>query len=69
MTVDYATGEGEATPGDDYVETSGTLTFAATKARAAREGRSPRTGEAIAIAASKAPAFKAGKTLRDAVRQ
>ena len=28
VTVDYATGEGEATPGDDYVETSGTLTFA-----------------------------------------
>ena len=29
VTVDYATGEGEATPGDDYVETTGTLTFAA----------------------------------------
>ena len=28
VTVDYATGEGEATPGDDYVETNGTLTFA-----------------------------------------
>ena len=28
VTVDYATGEGEATPDDDYVETSGTLTFA-----------------------------------------
>ena len=30
--------------------------------------RNPRTGENIAIAASKSPAFKVGKTLRDAVR-
>ena len=36
--------------------------------RPARTGRNPRTGESIEIAASKAPAFKAGKTLRDAVR-
>jgi DNA-binding protein HU-beta len=35
--------------------------------RAARTGRNPRTGEEIAIAASKAPAFKAGKALKDAV--
>lgn len=35
--------------------------------RAAHTGRNPRTGEAIEIAASKAPAFKAGKALRDAV--
>ena len=35
--------------------------------RGARTGRNPRTGEAIAIAASRAPAFKAGKALRDAV--
>ena len=38
-----------------------------TKSRAARQGRNPRTGESIAIAPSKAPSFKAGKTLRDAV--
>ena len=38
-----------------------------TRARPAREGRNPRTGEPIAIAASTAPSFKAGKTLRDAV--
>lgn len=36
--------------------------------RAARNGRNPQTGEAITIAASKAPAFKASKTLKDAVK-
>jgi DNA-binding protein HU-beta len=35
--------------------------------RAARTGRNPRTGEEITIAASKSPAFKAGKALKDAV--
>lgn len=35
--------------------------------RAARTGRDPRTKETIEIAASKAPAFKAGKALKDAV--
>ncbi|MBT5065531.1 MAG: HU family DNA-binding protein [Proteobacteria bacterium] len=35
--------------------------------RAARSGRNPQTGEAIKIKASKAPAFKAGKALKDAV--
>ena len=39
-----------------------------TKTRGARQGRNPHTGESIAIAASKAPSFKAGKFLRDAVR-
>jgi len=34
----------------------------------AREGRNPATGETITIAASKAPAFKAGKALKDAVK-
>jgi DNA-binding protein HU-beta len=37
------------------------------KSRAARMGRNPRTGEAIQIAASKVPGFKAGKALKDAV--
>jgi DNA-binding protein HU-beta len=37
------------------------------KARAARSGRNPRTGETIHIAASKVPGFKAGKALKDAV--
>ena len=35
--------------------------------RAAREGKNPATGEKIQIAASKVPAFKAGKALKDAV--
>jgi len=35
--------------------------------RDARTGRNPRTGEAIQIAASKVPSFKAGKALKDAV--
>jgi DNA-binding protein HU-beta len=35
--------------------------------RAARQGRNPRTGATIQIAASKAPKFKAGKGLKDAV--
>ena len=37
------------------------------KARAARMGRNPRTGEAIQIKASNVPGFKAGKALKDAV--
>ena len=35
--------------------------------RPAREGRNPRTGETMPIAASKAPMFKAGKALKDMV--
>lgn len=35
--------------------------------RAAREGRNPRTGENMKIAASKTPKFKAGKALKDLV--
>ena len=36
--------------------------------RAAREGRNPLTGEALHIEASKAPKFKPGKALKDAVK-
>jgi len=36
--------------------------------RAARKGRNPQTGKEIKIAASKVPAFKAGKALKDAVK-
>ena len=35
--------------------------------RAARTGRNPQTGEVMEISASKAPKFKAGKALKDAV--
>ena len=37
--------------------------------RAARTGKNPQTGEAIKIPASKAPKFKAGKALKDAVNE
>ena len=37
------------------------------KARAARMGRNPRTGEPIQIKASNVPGFKAGKALKEAV--
>ena len=39
------------------------------KERAAREGRNPRTGEIVKINASKVPAFKAGKALKDKVNK
>lgn len=35
--------------------------------RAAREGRNPQTGEAMTIATSKTPKFKAGKALKDSI--
>jgi len=37
------------------------------KARAARTGRNPQTGEALELSATKAPSFKAGKALKEAV--
>ena len=37
------------------------------RTRSARTGRNPRTGEKIKIAAAKAPAFKPGKEMKDAV--
>lgn len=37
------------------------------KARAARAGRNPQTGQTIQIAATNVPGFKAGKALKDAV--
>jgi DNA-binding protein HU-beta len=36
--------------------------------RKARKGKNLRTGETITIAASKAPSFKAGKALKDAMK-
>lgn len=50
----------------DTVALVGFGTFAVRK-RNARTGRNPRTGQAIKIKASKNPAFKAGKALKDAV--
>ena len=48
----------------DKVQLVGFGTFE-TKTRAAREGRNPKTGETIKIAASKYPAFSAGKAFKD----
>ena len=56
----------DALANDEAVTIAGFGTFS-TRARAARQGRNPQTGEPITIAASKAPAFKAGKALRAAV--
>ncbi|MBE2209988.1 MAG: HU family DNA-binding protein [Xanthomonadaceae bacterium] len=50
----------------DAVALTGFGTFEV-RSRAARTGRNPKTGEALQIAASKAPGFKAGKALKDAV--
>ena len=50
----------------DSVSLVGFGTFAVRK-RAARTGRNPRTGATIKIKASKIPAFKAGKALKDAI--
>lgn len=51
----------------DKVSITGFGTFEVTE-RAERQGRNPATGEAITIAASKSPKFKAGKALKDAVK-
>lgn len=56
----------EALVDGDKVQMIGFGTFEV-KARAARTGRNPQTGEAIKIPASKNPVFKAGKALKDAV--
>jgi DNA-binding protein HU-beta len=61
--VDTITG---ALQSGDSVSLVGFGTFSV-RDRAARTGRNPRTGQTIQIAASKNPAFKAGKALKDAV--
>jgi DNA-binding protein HU-beta len=53
-------GDGES------VTISGFGTFSV-RQRAARSGRNPHSGEMMAIPASRVPAFKAGKGLKDAV--
>lgn len=51
---------------DDKVQLVGFGTFEVSK-RAAREGRNPQTGQTMKIDACKAPKFKAGKALKDAI--
>ncbi|MGF1476895.1 MAG: HU family DNA-binding protein [Geminicoccaceae bacterium] len=58
----------EALKAGDEVRFVGFGTFAVT-AREASTGRNPRTGEEIKIRASKAPKFRAGKALKDAVNE
>ncbi len=53
---------------DEKVQLVGFGTFEVSK-RAAREGRNPQTGATMNISACKAPKFKAGKALKDAVNE
>ena len=57
----------DAVKADDKVQLVGFGTFES-KARAAREGKNPQTGEKIKIAACKVPAFKAGKAFKDMLK-
>ena len=50
----------------DGLSLTGFGSFAVSQ-RAAKEGRNPKTGEKMAIAASKAVKFKPGKALKDSV--
>ena len=52
----------------DKVTLVGFGTFSVAK-RAAREGRNPQTGEPIQIKAARMPGFKAGKALKEAVKE
>ena len=56
----------EALVAGDKVQLIGFGTFEV-KAAAAREGRNPKTGETIKIAASKKPSFSASKALKDEI--
>ncbi|PEF35176.1 DNA-binding protein [Bacillus sp. AFS026049] len=57
----------EALKNGDKVQLIGFGNFEV-RERAARKGRNPQTGDEIEIAASKVPAFKPGKALKDAVK-
>ena len=60
IAATVATGEKVSIPGFGTFEV---------RNKTAREARNPRTGEKIKIAAKRAPAFKAGKTMKDAVEK
>jgi integration host factor subunit beta len=57
------TGMTDALAKGERIEIRGFGSFFLTT-RAARAGRNPRTGAAIAVTAKKVPRFRAGKTLR-----
>ena len=65
-TVFEAIAEGLAKEEDVRIAGFGTFR---TRSRAARIGRNPRSGESVAIPASKSPSFKAAKRLREAVKR
>jgi DNA-binding protein HU-beta len=58
---------GKALKKKDKVSLVGFGTFLV-RERAARTGRNPKTGAPLKIKASKTPAFKAGKALKDAIK-
>ena len=58
----------EALKAGEKVQVIGFGTFEV-RERAARKGRNPQTGKEIKLKASKVPAFKAGKALKDAVKK
>ncbi|MBU5616108.1 MULTISPECIES: HU family DNA-binding protein [Psychrobacter] len=55
---------GQALEAGDSISLVGFGTFSV-KDRKARTGRNPKTGEELAIPASKVPSFKAGKNLKE----
>jgi DNA-binding protein HU-beta len=57
----------EAVVSSGKVQITGFGTFEA-RDRAARTARNPQTGQEIAVAATRVPAFKAGKSFKDAVK-
>ncbi|PII40392.1 DNA-binding protein, partial [Bacillus velezensis] len=57
----------EALTKGESIKIPGVGTFEV-RERAARKGRNPQSGEEIDIPATKAPAFKAAKALKDAVK-
>ena len=58
----------DALKAGDMIQLVGFGTFEV-RNRAAKQGRNPRTGETMTVPASKVPAFKAGKALKDAVAE
>lgn len=56
----------EALKAGDKVQLIGFGTFEA-RQRAEKQGRNPRTGETMTFPATKVPAFKAGKALKDSL--
>jgi len=57
---------GEVLNSGDTIQLPGFGSFKVSD-RAARQGRNPKTGETIQIAASRLPSFKAGKALKEKV--